>query len=307
MTVYVSVIVPVYNEENSLPLFYEELIGPLEKTNKTFEVIFIDDGSTDGSFKVLEDLRAKDPHLRIVKLDRNYGQHPALAAGFELAKGEVIVIMDADRQNDPADIPRLIEKTEEGYSMVWGWRETRHDPLFTRKIPSYIFNKMICKIIGVKLKDINCGIKAFKRPIVQIINRYGEQRNFLPVFLAKVSPSIAEIPVNHRRREHGKSKYNFLKSCEIIFSFLTSYSLKTFRLAGIMGLFGTIGGCGLSVLYVFLYYSANVRVPQIGTILAVTIIVGVQFFVIGMIGELINRIYRISDNRPLFVIEKILE
>lgn len=304
---YISVVIPVYNEENSLPLFCKELTGPLEKTNKTFEIIFIDDGSTDRSFKVLEELREEDPHLRIVKLDRNYGQHPALAAGFELAKGEIIVIMDADCQNDPADIPRFIEKIEAGYSMVWGWRENRMDPFFTRKIPSYIFNKMICKIIGVKLKDINCGVKAFNRSIVQIINRYGEQRNFLPVFLAKISPSIAEIPVNHRKREHGKSKYNFLKSCEIIFSFLSSYSLKTFRIAGIMGLFGVLAGIGLGIFYALLYHFAGVRISLVGPILAVSIIVGVQFFIFGMIGELINRIYRISGNRPLFVIEKILE
>ena len=158
MTAYISIVVPVYNEENSLPLFYKELIGALGKTKKTYEIIFVDDGSTDKSFNVLEGLREKDQHLRVAKLDRNYGQHPALAAGFELAKGEIIVIMDADSQNDPDDIPRFIEKIEEGYSMVWGWRENRFDPFFTRKVPSYIFNKMICKIIGVSLKDIKFAI-----------------------------------------------------------------------------------------------------------------------------------------------------
>ena len=304
---YISIVVPVYNEESNLASFYTELMGPLEKTNKSFEVVFIDDGSTDRSFEVLTKLREKDSRVRVIKLDRNYGQHPALSAGFEQARGEIIVMMDADQQNDPADIPRFVQKLEEGYSMVWGWRETRLDPLFTRKIPSYIFNKLICKLIGVELKDINCGIKAFKRPVVDAINKYGEQRNFLPAFLAKISPSIAEIPVNHRRRVLGKSKYNFIKSCEIIFSFLTSYSLKMFRIVGVVGLFGSIAGVGLSIVYTILSHFAHVRLEQVATILGLTIIVGVQFFIIGMIGELINRIYRISDNRPLFVIEKILE
>ncbi len=299
-----SIIVPVYNEEKNLPLLHRELTAVLEKTGRRYEILCIDDGSTDGSFAALEAIHREDKRFKAIKFDRNYGQHPALAAGFENARGEIIVIIDADLQNDPNDIPRFIEKIEEGYSMVWGWREYRKDPLIMRKIPSYIFNKMICKFTGVKLRDMNCGVKAFKKEVAQTINSYGERRSFLPVFLASVSPSLAEIPVSHRSRTHGESKYNFLKSCEIIFSFLTSYSFKTFRLAGILGLFAALFGIGMAGLYVALYYLVGFQIPQIGTILSLIVIVGFQFFIVGMIGELLNRIYRISNNEPLFVIEK---
>lgn len=306
MNLDLSVIIPVYNEEKNLPLLCEDLFKTLNQMDGTVEVLFIDDGSTDDSFQVLQDLRSREPRIRIIKFDRNYGQHPALAAGFENARGEVIVILDADLQNDPADIPRFVEKIREGNRMVWGWRENRQDPLIARKIPSYFFNKMICQFTGVRLRDINCGIKAFHRSITQAINQYGERRSFLPVFLASISPSLAEIPVHHRPREHGKSKYHFFKSCGIIFSFLTSYSVKTFRMVGILGLFAAGGGMALGGLYTLLYYLVDLRIDKMATMLSLLIIVGVQFFIIGMIGEMINRIYRISNNQPLFVVEKIV-
>jgi glycosyltransferase involved in cell wall biosynthesis len=301
-----TVVIPVHNEEKSLPNLHRELTRVLDPWGGAYEVILVDDGSTDASFRVLEELQARDPHLRVIKFDRNYGQHPALSAGFEQARGDVVVIMDADLQNDPADIPRFVETVKAGNLMVWGWREDRHDPLLTRKIPSYIFNKIICKTVGVNLRDINCGIKAFHKSIIHAINGFGERRSFLPVFLASISPSLAEIPVNHRPRAQGESKYDFFKSCQIIFSFLTSYSFKTFRFVGIFGLFALLGGLAVAVLYTVLFYAAGLKIPQMGILIAVVVTLGAQCFIVGMVGELLNRIYRISNHQPLFVVEKIL-
>lgn len=306
MTLDVSVIIPVHNEEENLPLLYPSLTRSLESLNKTYEVIMVDDGSADRSFEMLAKLQAADNRLKVIKFDRNYGQHPAISAGFEIAEGNTVIILDADMQNDPADISRFVEKIESGYDMVWGWRQNRYDTLITRKIPSYIFNKIICRATGVKLKDFNCGIKAFSKKVVHKVNGCGERRNFLPVFLATLSPSITEIPVKHRQRLHGESKYDFFKSCGILFSFLASYSIKPFRMVGILGIFSSLAGIFFSSIYIAAYYFLDVHVSQLATLLGLMVVVGVQFFIIGMIGELINRIYTIFHKQPLFVIEKVL-
>ena len=218
-----SIVVPVFNEEENVPILYKELVETLRTLKQAYEIIFVDDGSTDKSRNVLAGIAANDERVKVIFFRRNYGQTAALGAGFKFARGEVVVTLDADLQNDPADIPKLLAKMAEGYDLVNGWRKDRQDKMLSRKIPSMIANRIINKLIegtNVQLRDFGCTLKAYKKGIVKNIHLYGEMHRFIPVFAAWIGVKVAEIPVNHRPRLHGKAKYNLSRVSRVIFDLI---------------------------------------------------------------------------------------
>jgi len=214
--VKVSVVIPAYNEEENLPVLYERLRTVLEKLEGDYEIIFVDDGSTDGSFDVLRDLARRDERVKVIRFRRNYGQTAAMYAGFEHATGEVIVTMDADLQNDPEDIPRLLKKLEEGYDIVSGWRKDRKDPFLSRRLPSKIANWIISKVTGVELHDYGCTLKAYRSEIAKRYRLYGDMHRFLPALARRFGAKITEIPVRHHPRLYGRSKYGIGRTVRVI-------------------------------------------------------------------------------------------
>ena len=233
----VSVIIPLFEEEENINPLYSQLKSTLDDLNKPYEIIFIDDGSKDNSFKVLKVLTQQDKAVKVLKFARNYGQTAALAAGFNHAQGDIFITMDADLQNDPQDIPYLLEKMQQGYDIVSGWRKKREDPLFTKKVPSWIANGLISLITGVHLHDYGCTLKAYKKEAVKNINLYGEMHRFLPALASWNGVSIAEMPVKHQTRRHGKTKYGLSRISEVILDlitvkFLLSFSTKPIQLFG---------------------------------------------------------------------------
>ncbi len=211
-TLDISVIIPIFNEEGNIESLYRGLKSTLEELKKDYEIIFIDDGSSDRSFEVLDKISKGDAKVRVIGFKRNFGQTAAIAAGFDYAKGEILITMDGDLQNDPQDIPQLLKKIETGYDIVSGWRKKRKDSLLTRRVPSKIANWIISTLTGVKLKDYGCTLKAYRREIVKHINLYGEMHRFIPALASWAGAQVAEIEVNHRPRKHGSSKYGISRS-----------------------------------------------------------------------------------------------
>ncbi|MBI4496784.1 MAG: glycosyltransferase family 2 protein, partial [Chloroflexi bacterium] len=237
-----SIVVPVYNEEENIALLHQAIQGAADSLPGSYEVIYVDDGSRDGSFARLEALAAGDPRVKVVQFRRNFGQTAAIAAGIEHATGDILIFMDADLQNDPADIPLLLAKLEEGYDVVSGWRIKRQDAFWTRKVPSWAANRLISAITGVHLHDYGCSLKAYRREVIQQVNLYGEMHRFVPVYAAWVGARIAEVPVNHRPRLRGTSKYGLSRTFKVALDlltakFLSSYFTKPIYVFGGVGLF----------------------------------------------------------------------
>jgi glycosyltransferase involved in cell wall biosynthesis len=298
----------------------------LGQLGRPYEIIAVDDGSSDGSLSVLQRLQEDDPHLRIVEFRRNFGQTAAFDAGFDYARGEVIVTMDADGQNDPADIPRLLEVMEEGdYDLVNGWRKDRKEPFLTRKLPSMVANWLIASASDIHLHDRGCSLKAMRRDLVKQINLYGELHRFIPEIASLIGVRVAEVPVNDRPRRVGASKYGALARTPrvlldlVTVSFLLSYSKRPMQLFGSFGLFsGAIGGLiglylvGAKVLRGILYGEEAFRNFRIGTspwtMLSVLLIVlGVQFLMMGLLGEILTRTYHEAQDKPIYVVRRVLE
>src|SRR5438552_3455125 len=237
----ISVFLPVFNEESNLRPLHEKMDRALAQLGRTAEIIYVDDGSSDGSLDVLREIAAKDSRVRVIALRRNYGQTPAMAAGIDAARGRVLIPMDADLQNDPADIKRLLEKLDEGYDVVSGWRKNRKDPLFTRKIPSMMANWLISKIGGVPLHDYGCSLKAYRRESLADVHLYGEMHRFIPIYASWSGARVAEIPVEHHARTMGKSKYGLSRTIKGVFDlmtikFMASYQTKPLYIFGYAGL-----------------------------------------------------------------------
>lgn len=253
--VHISVVVPVYNEEQSVRPLYETLSAALEREGRNYEVVFVDDGSSDGSFSVLQALHDTDDRVRVIRFRRNFGKTPALVAGFAHARGEIVFTMDADLQDDPAEIPQFLGKLSEGYDLVSGWKYPRLDP-FTKTIPSFFFNRMVSATTGVRLHDMNCGFKAYRREIIEDLKLYGELHRFIPVLAARRGFRITEVKVKHHPRKFGKSKFGarrFLRGFLdlLMVLFLVSYMRTPLRLFGSLGVLSTIAGIGVD-LYVVL-------------------------------------------------------
>jgi glycosyltransferase involved in cell wall biosynthesis len=289
----ISVVVPVHDEERSVTPLYEELRAALDKLGRRWEVVFVDDGSADGSFATLTRLHADTDNVRVVRLRRNFGKAAALAAGFRHAAGDVVVTIDADLQDDPAEIPRLLAKLDEGYDLVSGWKAQRHDPL-TRRIPSRIFNGVVGRVSGLRLHDMNCGLKAYRADVVRNLRIYGELHRFLPVLAHDRGYRVAELPVNHRPREHGKSRYGVERYLRGFLDFLTVWFMGRYRhrplhLFGGLGLLlGAIGTVLLVYLTVVKLSGEAIGHRPLLTLGVLLVVVGLQFFSLGLLSELIT-------------------
>ncbi|MFQ5857843.1 MAG: glycosyltransferase family 2 protein [Anaerolineae bacterium] len=309
-----SVVIPLFNEADNIGALLSQLKSVLEDLNRSYEIIVVDDGSTDGSFDILKDLHRTDEHLIVVRLRRNFGQTAALAAGFGLAAGDVLVTLDADLQNDPADIPQLLEVIEQGHDVASGWRVNRKDPFLTRRLPSMIANWLISEITGVRLHDYGCSLKAYRREVVKSINLYGELHRFIPAIASWMGVSIAEVPVKHHPRWRGKSKYGLSRTPRVLLDLLTvrfllSYSTRPIHIFGALGFFGFAVG---TILALYLSFIKLVHNQDIGgrplLLLAVLlIVVGVQLVSMGLLGELVVRTYHETQGKPIYAVRQILD
>ncbi len=310
----VSFVIPVFNEEENIPDLYRELTVAADKLGRSYEVIFIDDGSRDGSYPALRRLQASDPRIKVIRLRRNFGQTAALSAGFDRARGEIIVTLDADLQNDPADTALLLAKMDEGYDIVSGWRIKRKDKLVSKKLPSKMANWIISRVTGVKLHDYGCTLKAFRREIVKHIHLYGEMHRFIPAIASTMGVSIAEIPVNHRPRIHGKSKYNLSKSIRVFLDLLTvkfllSYSTRPLQIFGLFGLVAGITGgiIGLALSYQRLVLKVGIGNRPLLLLAVILIVIGFQFVTMGLLGEIMVRTYHEAVEKHIYVVREVLD
>ncbi|MBI2425246.1 MAG: glycosyltransferase family 2 protein [Candidatus Hydrogenedentes bacterium] len=309
----VSIVVPVFNEEESLPLLHEQVARTLAQMDGcTHELIYVDDGSSDGSLEVCRELYARDPeHVRVISFRRNFGQTAAMAAGFDAARGEVIIPMDADLQNDPNDIPRLLEKIKEGYDVVSGWRADRQDTFLSRRLPSVLANRLISAITGVHLHDYGCTLKAYHRDVAAHMNFYGELHRFLPVLASWAGARVAEIKVNHRARQFGVSKYGIGRTLRVLLDlitikFLLSYSTKPMQVFGKWGLYALCVGffAGLMTLGEKLLINQDVTDNAWLFVCMFFSLGGLQLICMGLLGEINVRTYYESQKKPIYTVRE---
>jgi glycosyltransferase involved in cell wall biosynthesis len=286
----------------------------LENMGKTYEVICIDDGSTDGTYPALLKLLEKESNIRLIRLRRNFGQTAAFSAGFDLARGDIIVTMDGDLQNDPNDIPRLIEKVEEGYDVVSGWRVDRKDVFLTRRLPSQIANALISKVTGVKLHDYGCSLKAYRREVVKNIKLYGEMHRFIPALASWIGIVVAEVPVTHHPRKYGQSKYGLGRTVKVILDLLTvkfllDYATRPIQIFGLMGLLSFIAGTllGIYLTVVRLFFGQPLANRPIVLLAVLLVVLGVQLIIMGLLGELVVRTYHEAQGKPIYMIRDVTE
>lgn len=310
----VSVVVPIYNEVESLPPLIEAIASTFTQTQLSYELICVDDGSQDGSAELLKKLAQLTPNLRAVLLRRNYGQTAAMAAGFNYARGNAIVTLDGDLQNDPADIPMLLAKLDEGYDLVSGWRQNRQDAALTRLLPSKIANLLIAQITGVKLHDYGCSLKAYRSELIADMNLYGELHRFLPALAFIEGARITELPVRHHARRHGSSKYGLGRTFRVVLDLLTVFFMKKFltrpmHVFGLLGMISTMLGIllGLYLTIIKLGFGENIGERPLLILAVVLLLAGVQLFCFGLLGELMMRTYHESQGRPIYRVRAIVE
>ncbi len=303
----ISVVIPVYNEEDNLLELGERLIRTLTAMGRPFEIIFVDDGSTDGSWELLSDLNDRYPQqIRALQFHRNFGQHQAIFAGFQAARGQVMVTLDADLQNPPEEIPRLVAKLDEGYDTVGGWRENRQDSIF-RRLPSQLVNTVMSRVTGVKLRDYGCMLRAYRRSVVDSINQCQESSSFIPALANLFSQRVAEIPVGHAERERGKSKYGIIKLLRLNFDLMTGFSNLPIHLVGFMGVSIAFLGLLFGFMLIIRRIFVGPEVEGVFTLFAILFVfVGLNTLGLALIGEYVGRIYREVRGRPRFVIRKTL-
>ena len=315
----ISIIVPVYNEEESVAPLCQKLFQALATLNRSYEVIMIDDGSSDGSWGQLQAQAAHTPALRLIRLRRNFGQTAAMSAGMEHARGQIIITMDADLQNDPSDIPLLLEQIDQGFDVVSGWRKDRKDAFIHRRLPSIIANRLISRLTGVALHDFGCTLKAYRREVMRDVKLYGEMHRFIPALASWVGGSVTEVVVNHHPRKLGKSKYGLSRVTRVILdlctvTFLLRYSKSPIQIFGRIGLY--LGGAGfLLLLWMAL---ANMSANLFGTEFAgallkrpfwvmtsfMLIFFGIHFITLGLLAEIQIRTYHESQAKPIYVIRE---
>jgi glycosyltransferase involved in cell wall biosynthesis len=309
-----SVVVPLLDEQENLRPLYQQIKQALEG-RYSYEIIFIDDGSTDASFDILKELHDSDPTVRVIRFRKNFGQTSALSAGFAHARGSVVVALDADLQNDPADIPRLVAKLDEGYDVVSGWRKKRHDQALTRRLPSKMANWLISRITEVKLHDYGCTLKAYRREILAEMRLYGEMHRFIPALASWSGATIAECEVNHRPRTAGKAKYGLARTLKVVLDlitvkFLGSFSTKPIYVFGGLGVLSGLAGIlsGLAVLYQKFFSHSHLAMNRnpLLTLTAMLITATIQFILMGLLAEMLVRTYHESQNRPTYVIKEVL-
>ena len=310
----ISVVIPVYNERENLPLLAEALHKALADCRYPWEAVLVDDGSTDGSAEVLERLAAEDPErVRVVFLRRNFGQTAAIAAGIDHAQGDVIVLMDADLQNDPADIPILIAKLEEGYDVVSGWRKDRKDAFLTRTLPSRTANALISWVTGVHLHDYGCTLKAYRREVLQGFRLYGEMHRFIPAYAASVGARITEMPVRHHPRKYGKAKYGLERTLKVLLDlftvkFLLSYFHKPIYLFGGVGMLLILPSLALLAALIIrrIFWQVALFTSPLFQLSLMFIILGFQSLLMGLIAELLVRTYHEAQGKPTYTVRRVL-
>ena len=310
-----SVVIPILNEAPNLELLLEEFTQVLASTARPYEIVLVDDGSTDGSFEILKRLQADDRHVRVIRFRRNFGQTAAFAAGITAARGTWIITADGDLQNDPKDIPAMLARLEQGADIVCGWRRNRQDPWLARRLPSMFANRLISWATGVRLNDYGCSLKVFRAEVIKALHLRGEMHRFLPALASGIGAVIVEIPVNHRARQHGQSKYGISRTIRVILDlvtvkFILSYSTQPLQIFGLVG--GAMGLVGM----VILGYLGTLRLLQIESIMRrlpltllgiLLLFTGVQLVTLGLLAELQARTYHDSRDRPGYVIRETLE
>ena len=309
-----SVVIPLLDEAPNVEALSRELIETLEAWGRTFEVVLVDDGSTDETFEILSRLHAGDARLRVIRLRRNFGQTAAFSAGFARARGRLIVTADGDLQNDLRDIPRMVEKLEEGYDIVCGWRKARKDPFLSRRLVSVVANELISRVTGVRLRDYGCSLKIFRAEVVKSLRLYGEMHRFIPAIASEQGVRIAEVVVNHRSRRHGRSKYGISRLPRVILDlvtvkFLLSYSTRPLQIFGLVGaVMGTTGAAitgWVGFERLFREVSAGDRpLLLLGILLIFT---GVQLVTLGLLAEMQARTYHESQGKPTYYIRELLD
>ncbi len=305
-----SLFLPVLDEEENLRPMHAKIAAALDALGKTAEVIYVDDGSTDDSLKVLKEIAATDERVRVVSLRRNYGQTAAMSAGIDAAKGEILIPMDADLQNDPADISRLLDKLNEGYDVVSGWRKNRQDKLISRKIPSQIANRIISWIGGVPLHDYGCSLKAYRREVIQDVKLYGEMHRFIPIYASWAGARVTEIPVDHHARTMGKSKYGISRTIKVVFDlmtikFMASYGTKPIYVFGTFGMISLLLSVIAGVWAVVLkFYGTSFILTPLPVITVVMLAISMQFFLMGLLAELLVRTYHESQDKAIYAVRE---
>jgi glycosyltransferase involved in cell wall biosynthesis len=307
-----SIVVPVFNEEENIPLLAEEIRRALDPQEVAYEVVAVDDGSTDGTWARLESVRAQDPRWILVGLRRNFGQTAAMSAGFDHARGDVIVTLDGDLQNDPADIPRLLALAKD-HDVVSGWRKERQDPFLSRRLPSMLANWLISRVTGVRLHDYGCTLKAYRREVVEHLHLYGEMHRFIPAIASWMGISLAEVETHHRPRRFGRSKYGITRTLRVILDlitvkFLLSFATKPIQVFGLLGLFAA--GVGIAIggylTALKLAFGAQIGGRPLLFLGILLILVGVQFLVMGLLGEMLVRVYHESQRKPIYMVKRVL-
>ncbi len=308
-----SIFLPVYNEEENLERLHEKLVAAMAELGQSFEAIYVDDGSADRSLELLKKFAASDRRVRVISFRRNYGQTAAMAAGIDAARGEVLIPMDADLQNDPADIKRLLAKLDEGYDVVSGWRKDRRDPFLTRVLPSKLANGLISKISGVELHDYGCSLKAYRREALKDVQLYGEMHRFIPIYASWAGARVTEIPVAHYPRTAGKSKYGLSRTIKVVFDlvtikFMASYMTKPLYVFGWAGILA-FAISFFSALFAFLMKYADwpkhadfIQTP-LPVLAMVMLVLGIQLFLMGLIAEMLVRTYHESQGKLIYAIK----
>ncbi|HYP00724.1 MAG TPA: glycosyltransferase family 2 protein [Pyrinomonadaceae bacterium] len=307
----ISVFLPVYNEEPNLRPLHAKMTDALSTLGRTAEIIYVDDGSSDGSLEVLRELAGQDARVRVIALRRNYGQTAAMSAGIDAARGRVLIPMDADLQNDPADIRRLLEKLDEGYDVVSGWRKNRQDKAITRKFPSMLANRLISWIGGVPLHDYGCSLKAYRRDSLADVRLYGEMHRFIPIYASWAGARVTEIPVDHHARTMGVSKYGLSRTLKVVFDlvtikFMASYQTKPIYVFGTFGMlaFAVSFIAGLWAIFLKLVHKADFVQTPLPILAIVMFAVAVQFFLMGLLAEMLVRTYHESQSKAIYAVRE---
>ncbi len=310
----ISLLIPVFNEEENLPGLDRKVTEAMARLGRTFEVIYVDDGSTDGSLARLEEIALRDSRARVIAFRRNYGQTAAMAAGIRAATGRVLVPMDADLQNDPEDVGRLLEKLDEGYDVVSGWRKDRKDAFLTRTLPSRIANWLISRIGGVALHDYGCSLKAYRREVLEGVKLYGEMHRFIPIYASWAGGRVTEIPVTHHPRVAGKSKYGLSRTIKVVFDlitikFMASYMTKPLYVFGWAGIFAFIVSALSALLACLLKFAswphhADFIQTPLPILAMIMLVLGIQLILMGLIAEIGVRTYHESQNKPIYTIRR---
>ncbi len=309
-----SIVVPFYNEQESIPALYVKITEVMDAVGESYEMVFVDDGSRDDTYKVLQEIYEHDPRVNLVRLRRNFGQTAALKAGFDFARGEIIISMDGDLQHDPAEIPLFLDKMKEGYDIASGWRVERHDPWLTRQLPSRVANRVMAWLSGLDLHDFGTTFKAYRREVLAEIQLYGELHRFIPALASWSGARIAEVPIKNVPRQNGKSNYGLGRTTRVLLDllsvkFLLDYSTKPLQFFGLFGLLGMSAGLGISLVLLFkkllLHEAIMVQHGPLLLLGIALIVSGIQFLSMGLLGEMLARTYYESQNKRIYSVREV--